>query len=140
MRYGQTKLANAAFSAALHERLRSTGSAVRALLAHPGFASTELQVNTHRAGGMAGWTSHFVKLTSQSAEDGALGLLSCASLPDAQSGLFYGPGSSVAALRGPARAFPFESQYDNPQTRALLWEKSCIATGEAFEMGTLTAR
>ena len=75
-------------------KLQAAGSPVRALVARV-FANTELQVTTHRAGGMAGWNSFFARFTSQSEEDGTLGILSCAVLEEAQSGQFYGPGSGV---------------------------------------------
>ena len=39
----KTKLANAAFTAALHRKLRAANSNVKALVAHPGFANTELR-------------------------------------------------------------------------------------------------
>ena len=134
VRYSQTKLANAAFTAALHEKLGKSGSKVKALVAHPGFANTELQVTTNRAGGMAGWTSWIAKFSSQSAEDGTLGILSCAVLPEARSGEFWGPGSGMMATKGEAKPFPLEKQYDNQETRDLIWSKSCEAIGKAFDI------
>jgi NAD(P)-dependent dehydrogenase (short-subunit alcohol dehydrogenase family) len=44
--YGQTKLANLLFTKELARRLAEAGSGVRALAAHPGYASTELQSHT----------------------------------------------------------------------------------------------
>ena len=132
VRYSQTKLANAAFTAALHQKLQAADSPVKALVAHPGFANTELQVTTNLAGGMAGWNSLFAPLISQSEEDGTIGLLSCAVLEDAESGQFYGPGLGVLAVTGSAKPFPLEPLYDNPETRELLWQKSCEAIGEDF--------
>lgn len=44
-RYGQTKLANLLFTYELERRLRRAGLPVRALAAHPGFASTHLAAN-----------------------------------------------------------------------------------------------
>ena len=134
-RYGQTKLANAAFTAALHEKLNQAGSKVKALVAHPGFANTELQVTTSKSGGMAGWTSWFAKFVSQSPEDGTLGLLSCAVLPEAQSGQFWGPGAGMMATKGEAKPFDMERQYDTPETKAMLWAKSCEAIGKDFVIG-----
>ena len=131
-RYGQSKLANAAFTAALHERLQRRGSAVKALVAHPGVADTELQVTSVRDGGMlASVTAPFMRL-AQSMEDGAMGILSCLCLPGVPSGTFYGPGHSFFAFSGPARPFALEPFYDNPATRELLWSKSCEAVGRGF--------
>jgi len=133
-RYAQTKLANAAFTAALHQKLQEKNSKVKALVAHPGWANTELQVTTGKNGGMASWTSLIAKFVSQSEEDGTLGILSAAVLPDAQSGMFYGPGMGMMASKGKANAYPLEKQYDNDQTISLIWEKSCAAIEEQFKI------
>ena len=45
VRYGQTKLANAVWTQALHERLQARGhSSIKAVCAAPGLAATNLQV------------------------------------------------------------------------------------------------
>ncbi|MFL5843619.1 MAG: oxidoreductase [Solirubrobacteraceae bacterium] len=44
--YGQSKLANLLFTLELQRRLDEAGSPVRAMAAHPGYASTNLQGNT----------------------------------------------------------------------------------------------
>ncbi|WP_027942567.1 hypothetical protein [Amycolatopsis taiwanensis] len=44
--YNQSKFANAVFGWELHRRLSSAGSPVRSVLAHPGYASTNLQTGT----------------------------------------------------------------------------------------------
>ena len=132
LRYNQTKLANAAFTAALHQRLRAKGSKVKALVAHPGLANTNLQAKSVEEGGMGKtFTRWFMKM-SQSMEDGAMGILSCMFLPDASSGQFYGPGR--AGARGPAVPFGLESFYDNEPTRDMLWQKSEDAIGKRFEV------
>ncbi len=132
LRYNQSKLANAAFTAALHHRLTASGSSVRALVAHPGLANTHLQQTSVSEGGMGGFFTDIMMRFSQSPEDGAMGILSCMCLPDAQSGQFYGPGSGATALRGKAEPFALESFYDNPETRDLLWHKSEEAVGGEF--------
>ncbi len=127
LRYNQSKLANAAFTAALHHRFTQGGSPIKALVAHPGFASTHLQQTAAHEGGMSSVLSSFGDRFAQSAEDGAMGILSCIGLPEAQSGQFWGPGSGTNALRGPAKPFALESFYDNEETRNLLWDKSVQA-------------
>ena len=136
VRYGQTKLANAAFTAALHEKLSAKNSKVKSLVAHPGWANTELQVSTDKQGGMmmAPILSFVAKFISQSSEDGTLGILSCAALPEVQSGEFWGPGSGMMASKGEAKPFALEKQYDNPTTREMIWSKSCEAIGKDFEI------
>ena len=132
VRYGQTKLANAAFTAALHDKLTASNSKVKALVAHPGWANTELQVTTDKQGGMSMGSSLLAKFISQSEEDGTLGILSCAVLPEAQSGEFWGPGSGMMASKGEAKPFALEKQYNNPEAKEMIWTKSCEAIGKEF--------
>jgi NAD(P)-dependent dehydrogenase (short-subunit alcohol dehydrogenase family) len=132
LRYNQSKLANAAFTAALHNRLQDSGSKVKALVAHPGLANTHLQKTSVKEGGMgAAFTSMFMRL-SQSPEEGAMGILSCMCLENAKSGQFWGPGSSAMAMRGKAKPFDLEAFYDNAETRDLLWRMSEEAIGRSF--------
>ena len=89
-RYHQTKLANAAFTYGLHARLEQAGlKHVKALLAHPGLARTNLQTTTAKTGGM-NIDSPFMQ-QAQSPEDGALGIIRACMDPEAVSGNFYGP-------------------------------------------------
>ena len=134
IRYSHTKLANAAFTAALHEKLQHKQSKVKALVAHPGWANTELQVTTGKNGGMASWTSLIARFVSQSEEDGTMGILACAALPEAKSGEFYGPGSGMMASKGKVKPFALEPQYDNPEIRSMIWKKSCEAIGKDFDI------
>ena len=134
VRYGQTKLANAAFTACLHEKLRASGSKIKALVAHPGLAETDLQSTTVREGGMGKWFTKQLMKTGQSREDGALGILTCMAHSNVHSGQFFGPGMGgmFSALTGPAKGYPLEASYDNPSTREILWTNSCAAIGEDF--------
>ncbi len=131
-RYGQTKFANAAFTATLHEKLQTKRSKIKALVAHPGLSNTELQVTTMKDGGMAKKMTGFMMKRSQSAEDGAMGILSCICLPEAESGQFWGPGKGMMAMKGKAKPFNMEKSYNNNRTKTLLWEKSCEAIGKEF--------
>jgi NAD(P)-dependent dehydrogenase (short-subunit alcohol dehydrogenase family) len=132
IRYGQTKLANAAFTAALHARLQAKGSKVKALVAHPGLANTSLQQTSVKEGGMGAMLTGMMMKMSQSTEDGAMGILSCMCLPDATSGQFYGPGKGLTSMKGPALPFALEGFYDNEPTRAMIWQKSEAAIGRSF--------
>ena len=136
IRYGQTKLANAAFTACLHKKLQAKGSKVKAMVAHPGLAETDLQTTTVKDGGMGEWFTKQLMKMGQSREDGALGILTCIAHPDAQSGQFFGPGMGgmFTALKGPAMGFPLETSYDNPETREILWANSCAAIEEEFNI------
>ncbi len=89
-RYHQTKLGNAVFTYGINERLEAKGiDNVKALLAHPGLARTNLQVTTAKAGGMDA-DSEFMS-QAQSAEDGALGIIRGCMDPEARAGDFFGP-------------------------------------------------
>lgn len=46
--YGQSKLANLLFAFELDRRLRASGSAIRSVAAHPGYAATNLQSSAPR--------------------------------------------------------------------------------------------
>jgi NAD(P)-dependent dehydrogenase (short-subunit alcohol dehydrogenase family) len=131
-RYSQTKLANAAFTAALHHKLTVKESRIKALVAHPGLANTGLQVTSVKEGGMGALSTKLMMKMAQSQEDGAMGILSCMCLPEAQSGQFYGPGKGRLAGKGKALPFALEKQYDTPETRDLLWSTSCKAIGMDF--------
>ena len=89
-RYHQTKLANAAFTYGLKNKLAEENiSNVIPLLAHPGLASTNLQVTTASDGGMDGDSELMNR--AQTAEDGATGIIRAAMDPEAKSGDFFGP-------------------------------------------------
>ncbi|MFT5723404.1 MAG: NAD(P)-dependent dehydrogenase (short-subunit alcohol dehydrogenase family) [Bacteroidia bacterium] len=91
-RYHQTKLANATFTYGLKKKLKEAKiTNVFPLLAHPGFAQTNLQVTTAATGGMND-TGDFMN-QAQSAEDGATGIIRATMDKDAQPGNFYGPTS-----------------------------------------------
>ena len=89
-RYHQSKLANCTFTYGLKAKLEARGvDNVKAMIAHPGLASTSLQVTTAETGGMSLGGSFMSQ--AQSAEDGALGIIRACADPEAQSGDFYGP-------------------------------------------------
>ncbi len=132
VRYNQSKLANCAFTAALHQRLTAKGSRVKALVAHPGLANTHLQQTSVKEGGMGRFFTGLFMRLSQSTEDGAMGLISCMCHPDARSGQFWGPGMHLTALKGAVAPAELEPFYDNPETRELLWRKSNEAVGIDF--------
>lgn len=132
VRYSQTKLANAAFTACLHDKFQAENLSIKSLVAHPGLAITELQNTTVKDGGMGAWmTGQFMK-GGQSMEDGAIGIIKCIADIDAMSGDFYGPGSGKMAMKGEVIKFALEKLYDNRNTRNLLWNKSCEAIDQDF--------
>jgi NAD(P)-dependent dehydrogenase (short-subunit alcohol dehydrogenase family) len=130
-RYQQSKLASLVFTYALRDRQNT----VKALVAHPGVASTNLQVSTAQNGGM--WDSIrtlLIPRIAQSCEDGSMGILRCCCEAGVKSGDFFGPGPS--RLKGEAvliRPGP-EEAIANEAARELLWRVSCEVTDVTFSL------
>ena len=132
VRYSQTKLANAAFTACLHEKFQKSNPKLKAMVAHPGLAESDLQSSTVKDGGMGSFFTRYLMKLGQSEKDGSLGLLRCIADPKINSGVIVGPG--LRGLKGKAKAFPLEKFYDNDNTKSLLWSKSCEAISEEFNI------
>ena len=88
--YGQTKLANLLFTKELQRRLAEAGSPVRALAAHPGYASTHLQSHTGSRINHLLFNGIGNRLLAQSDEMGALPTLYAAT-QDLPGDSFVGP-------------------------------------------------
>lgn len=127
-RYHQSKLANAVFTLALKDKFGESG--IKASCAAPGLAATNLQVTTNQAGGM-GWTMWIMRF-SQSAEDGAMPLISAAFGTSTENGDFWEP-CGYGAWKGPATKVPYHPLSLGPEARDMLWKKSEEACG-AFEV------
>ena len=120
----RSKLANAVFTLALRDRLAARHPKVLALVAAPGLAATNLQVTTAAQGGFAdAWIMRF----AQSAEDGAMPLLTCMLAAGVRSGELYEP----AGMTGLAARVDLDAEAisANPASRAMLWAESEKACG-----------
>lgn len=127
--YGDSKMANLMFGKELAARLAAAGSSVSSMIAHPGYAATELQGRSENV------TDFVMKLINktpipQSAADGALPTLYAATSPDAASGMFYGP--SGFAMRGGAGVSGYNKRADDQAIRDGLWSVSEKLTGVSF--------
>ncbi|MFG1714578.1 oxidoreductase [Micromonospora sp. NPDC049203] len=129
--YNTSKLANAIFGVELHRRLRAAASPLRSVLAHPGYAATNLQ--TSATTGI--WRILLGRignpLLAQPADSGAWPQLFAATDPTARSGRLIAPGGT-AELRGhpaPGRLSPAAT---DPEHGRRLWELSEQATGVRF--------
>jgi len=135
--YQQSKLANVVFTFALHDKLtvedKGEPSKVKALVAHPGGATSALFDN----GGKSGLMVRVMKAGSQSSEDGACGMLTCMCSPDAKSGEFYGPGAGKLAVSGKAVKLnkDIDKNSANVESRQLLWDACVKAVGVDFPFG-----
>ncbi len=124
-RYHQTKLANCAFTYGLTQKLAHHNiTHIKALLAHPGLALTNLRITTANTGGMDADSP--IMANAQSAEDGALGIIRACMDKDAESGHFYGP----TQWAGFPELLPPEDVLLDPQNIQINWEGCETAVGE----------
>jgi NAD(P)-dependent dehydrogenase (short-subunit alcohol dehydrogenase family) len=124
--YGQTKLSNLLFTGELQRRLDAAGSPVRAVAAHPGYASTHLQSHT------ASRFNHLLlrvgnRLMAQSDEMGALPTLYAAT-QDIPGDSFVGP-DGFLEQRGHPKLVGRTKAARNADDARRLWELSEELTG-----------
>ncbi|MDE3083308.1 MAG: SDR family NAD(P)-dependent oxidoreductase [Acidobacteriota bacterium] len=130
--YAQSKLANLLFVAELERRLGESGSSVRAVAVHPGYAATNLQSHTGRTA-MSILMSIGNRLVAQSDTQGALPTLYGATM-DIPGGAYVGP-DGFQRLRGyPALGAPSARALDEA-TASRLWDLSEELTGVTFPLG-----
>ncbi|CAE8667298.1 unnamed protein product [Polarella glacialis] len=136
-RYQQTKLANVVFTYALRDRAAACNSKVKALVAHPGLAATNLQVTSATDGGMGQSFSNFLMGNlAQSGEDGSTGLIRCCCDPEAKSGDFFGPTGAMQS--GPCALLNRggDESLADEASRKMLWEVSCEVTKANFPLAS----
>ena len=126
--YGQSKLANVMTALELQRRLEQRGSAVQSLVAHPGLARTNLQPTSvaTRGSRLEALAYRLMDPLFQSAAMGALPQLFAATAPEAQAGVFYGPGGP-ANLKGHPKPCRMPPAALDAEACARLWELSAAA-------------
>lgn len=125
-RYFQSKLANSVFTYGLAEKLKANNSKVRAICAHPGSSDTNLLDQMDVGFLMKLITKAMAPFMMQSPEDGSMGLITGMMVPDAQSGVLYGPKDNATKGKAvPVPAQPFET---DPASIDMLWRTSEEAT------------
>ncbi|MFJ4787234.1 oxidoreductase [Streptomyces sp. NPDC088794] len=134
--YSQSKLANLLFTLELQRRLTESGSSVRALSAHPGWAATNLQSHDgsvlRRAFMRIG--NRFV---AQDNKAGALPTLYAAT-QDLPGASYLGP-DGLAEMRGAPALVGRSSAASDPATARRLWTASEELTGVTFPQPAATA-
>ncbi|MEV4538736.1 oxidoreductase [Asanoa sp. NPDC049518] len=129
--YNASKLANAVFGYELHRRLTAAGSRLSSILAHPGYAATNLQTSATTPmwrfllGGVGN------RLLAQRVEQGAWPLLFAATATEARSGQLiapHGPGE----LRGHPALGRLSAAATNVHNGQQLWTLSEEVTGVRF--------
>lgn len=130
----QSKLANAVFTYALHDRLAAKGSKVKALVCAPGVATTALISSTANDGStppgfLFRALAPLMGGIAQSSEDGAMPLLTCMCMPGIESGDFYEPANR---FKGLAKKYVIEDYCKSKENKDLLWDASEEAIGEKW--------
>ncbi|MFW0785478.1 oxidoreductase [Gordonia sp. CPCC 206044] len=120
--YGDSKMANLMFGKELAARLSTAGSSTMSLIAHPGYAATELQGRSESV------EDFFMKLgnktpMAQSATQGALPTLYAATSPDVVNGTFYGP-TQMFGMHGAPGKSGYNKRADDLTVRDGLWQVS----------------
>ncbi|QXC59988.1 SDR family NAD(P)-dependent oxidoreductase [Aquihabitans sp. G128] len=127
--YGQSKLANLLFTLELQRRLDAAGSPLRAVAAHPGYASTNLQ--SHSESAVMGLLMRIGdKVLAQSDEMGALPTLYALS-QDLPGNSYVGP-DGLGQQRGHPKLVDRTAKASDPAAAAQLWTTSERLTGVAF--------
>lgn len=131
--YRRAKLANTVFGIELERRLRHDRHTAISVLAHPGFAATNLR-NRTLTGRPAAALRALVRLLSQSPTGGARSLLHAATAPDLTGATLIGP-TGPFELRGePGHRKPLPLAHD-PHLGARLWRVSEELTGVRYLAG-----
>jgi NAD(P)-dependent dehydrogenase (short-subunit alcohol dehydrogenase family) len=128
--YGQSKLANVLFALELERRLRTSGSKVKSLAAHPGYSATNLQSAAPPLVDRA-VMAVTNRLLAQSAEMGALPELYAATRPNLDGGLFIGPDGFEEQRGHPKVVRPVKAGRDEA-VAARLWSVSEELTAVSY--------
>ncbi|TCK25983.1 oxidoreductase [Pseudonocardia endophytica] len=127
--YGQSKLACLMFAYELEYRFTGSGSRLRSMAAHPGYAATNLQSRTETvADAVMGVLN---KVIAQSGEDGALPTLHAATAPDLPGGMYIGPGGPGEMWGAPVPVGSSAASHDRA-VRRRLWDLSEDLTGVPY--------
>ncbi|MER8007104.1 oxidoreductase [Streptomyces sp. NPDC094149] len=135
--YSQSKLANLLFTLELQRRLEASGSSVRALAAHPGWAATNLQ--SHDGSAVRRLLMRFGnRFVAQDNKAGALPTL-YAAVQDLPGASYVGP-DGLGEMRGAPALVGRSAAASDPVTARRLWDVSEELTGVAFPLSAAVAR
>ena len=133
--YGQSKLANLLFMRELARRSREHGSPLRSMAAHPGYASTYLQSRgAEMTGSRIGARTMDLgnRVFAQSDAQGAWPQLYAATMPNVQSGDYYGP-SGLFEMHGSPKKVGTTHRAQNDADARRLWDVSEKETGVTYD-------
>jgi len=134
LQYARSKLAVTLFGVELGRRLGALASPTVSVMAHPGFAGTNL------AEGIApsltrSWMAFFFPRFGQSLVDGARPTLYAATQAGVASGAFFGP-DGLGELKGAPRPVKLSRRALDPAVAARLWETSEQLTGVSLQLSS----
>lgn len=135
--YGQSKLANLLFTFELERRLRAAGSTIRSLVAHPGYAATNLQSAAPPAVDRA-IMAVTNRLVAQSPDMGALPTLYAATYPGLDGGTYVEP-DGFAEQRGHPEPVGSTRASRDEAVAKRLWTVSEDLTGVHYELAAPAA-
>ncbi|WP_290056548.1 oxidoreductase [Amycolatopsis solani] len=119
--YGRSKLATTIFGLELDRRLRSAGSPVVSVLAHPGLTRTNLPPRAGEHRGRRGRViARLGLLATQPVERGALPQLYAATAPGVRGGQFFGP-AGLGETRGRVTEARLNRDAADPVIGRRLW-------------------
>jgi NAD(P)-dependent dehydrogenase (short-subunit alcohol dehydrogenase family) len=134
--YSRSKLSNLLFAYELQRRFEACGVDAISVAAHPGYASTNLQLVGPRMEASS-WKTAIMKLgnrlVAQSAASGALPTLHAATAPNVDGGEYFGPGG-LFEMRGYPKKVNSSPSSRDPEAAARLWELSETLTGVTFSL------
>ena len=132
--YGQSKLANLLFTYELDRRARRAGLPVKALAAHPGFASTHLAANGQfgrATGGAASILDAAIKAVSPSTPERGAWPSLMAATADLPGSSYCGPDGLLEQRGSPRVTTSSRLSYDETAARRL-WQLSEEVTGLSY--------
>jgi NAD(P)-dependent dehydrogenase (short-subunit alcohol dehydrogenase family) len=141
--YAQSKLANLLFTLELQRRLTESGSPIRAMAAHPGYAATNLQNNvaSNYRNPVVRWAAGVLMQFSNSffAQDDKAGALPplYAATQDVPGASFVGP-DGRGEMRGAPTLIGRTAVASDPEVAKRLWTVSEELTGVSFPLASLT--
>jgi NAD(P)-dependent dehydrogenase (short-subunit alcohol dehydrogenase family) len=130
--YGRSKLANLMFSRELDRLSRANRTRLVSLAAHPGYASTNLQLAGLRFPPARWMMAATNAMFAISPSMGALPILCAATLPGLAGGSFVGPGR-MGGYRGYPALVRAAKRADDQEVAGKLWQVSERATDVHYE-------
>ncbi|MEV4150106.1 oxidoreductase [Amycolatopsis sp. NPDC049691] len=130
--YGRSKLATTIFGVELDRRLRSAGSSIASVLAHPGLTRTNLTPRAWEHRGRAGRViARLGLLVTQPVERGALPQLYAATAAGVRGGQFFGP-AGLGEIRGRVTEARLSRDAADPAIGRRLWAAAEELTGISY--------